>query len=290
MALMQRSTGFFDFGRPVAEDWHGKFTPSTISVMCVTTTLSGGEFNRGGGGTSDLDMHKQLGGDPSSPGPKVVIWDPELVMTTPLRVWLSTGMRAVDHIVESYCSQASKPEAREPAFRGLKLLIPGLIRTKRSPDDLEARLDAQKGGRESMTFLRMGIPVGGSHGIGHQLGPYSVPHGETTCVMLPFVLKYNVTVNRQKQQELLAVLWESDIIAEVLRKWGVKEDGTADLGDAIDAIVRELGLPRSLEEVGVGKDKFDVIAESSVKDKCCKVNPIPLTKKEQVLEILEMAA
>ncbi len=108
--------------------------------------------------------------------------------------------------------------------------------------------------------------------------------------MLPFVLKYNASVNRKKQQELLAVLWESDIIAEVLRKWGVKEDGTAELGDAIDAIVRELGLPRSLGEVGVGRDKFDVIAESSIKDKCCTVNPIPLTKKEQVLEILEMAA
>lgn len=287
---MQRSLAFFDFGRPVAEDWRGQFIPSTISVMCVPTTLSGGEFNMGGGGTSDLDMHKQLGCDPSSPGPKVVVWDPALVMTTPLRVWLSTGMRAVDHIVESYCSQASKPQAARNAFRGLALLLPALVRTKRQPDDLAARLDAQKGGRYSMTFLRMGIPVGGSHGIGHQLGPYGVPHGETTCVMLPFVLKYNASVNRKKQQELLAVLWESDIIAEVLRKWGVKEDGTAELGDAIDAIVRELGLPRSLGEVGVGRDKFDVIAESSIKDKCCTVNPIPLTKKEQVLEILEMAA
>ena len=258
--------------------------------MCVPTTLSGCEFNMGGGGTSDIDMHKQLGRDPSSPGPKVIIWDPELVMTTPLRVWLSTGMRAVDHIVESYCSQMSKPKAAGAAYRGLKLLVPGLIRTKRNPDDLEARLDAQKGGRESMTFLRMGIPVGGSHGIGHQLGPYGVPHGETTCVMLPFVLKYNATVNRKKQQELLTILWESDITAKVLRKWGVREDGAADLGDAIDAIVRELELPRSLEEVGVSRDKFDVIAESSVKDKFCTINPIPLTKKEQVLEILEMAA
>jgi alcohol dehydrogenase class IV len=286
---MKRSIEFFNFGKPV-EDWHGKFTPSTISVMCVPTTLSGGEFNRGGGGTNDLDMHKQLGTDPSSPGPKVIIWDPELVMTTPIRVWLSTGMRAVDHIVESYCSQASKPEAKENAFLGLKLLVPGLIRTKRNPDDLEARLDAQKGGRYSMTFLRMGIPVGGSHGIGHQLGPYGVPHGETTCVMLPFVLKYNAKVNRGKQQEMLAVLWESEIVAEVLRKWRVKEDGSAELADAIDAIVRELGLPRSLREVGVGRDKWDVIAESSIKDKCCTVNPIPLTKKEQVIEILEMAA
>ena len=64
----------------------------------------------------------------------------------------------------------------------------------------------------------------------------------------------------------------------------------AELGDVIDAIVRELGLPRRLEEVSISRDKFEVIAESSVKDKCCTVNPIPLTKRERVLEILEMAA
>lgn len=66
---MKRSTSFFDFRRPVKEDWCGKFTPSTISVMCVPTTISGGDFNRGGGGTGDIDMHKQLSCDPSSPGP-----------------------------------------------------------------------------------------------------------------------------------------------------------------------------------------------------------------------------
>lgn len=62
----------------------------------------------------------------------------------------------------------------------------------------------------------------------------------------------------------------------------------ADLGDALDAIIRELGLPRTLKAYGIGRDQLEGIAESSLKDVCCGWNVIPLKKKEQVLEILEM--
>lgn len=283
--IMKESLKYAVLGQPVDDGWKGTFKPSSISIVCVPTTLSAGEYNPIAGGTNDNTMHKQLGRDPSYPGPKIIIWDAELAMTTPVRVWLSTGMRAVDHCVESYCALSAHPTASEASKRGIKLLTSGLIRTKRSLNDPEARLDSLKGAMESMVFLRFGILPGGSHGIGHQIGPYGVPHGETTCVMLPAVLKYNSVVNLKQQTELFGVLWEDETTAELLRKWGA-----ADLGGAIDTIVRELDLPRSLEEVGVGRDKFEAIAESSIHDRLCANNPIPLTKKEQVLEILEMAA
>lgn len=53
-------------------------------------------------------------------------------------------------------------------------------------------------------------------------------------------------------------------------------------------MIRELGFPRTLGEYGIGRDKLEAIAESSLKDVCCQFNAIPLEKKEQVLEILEM--
>jgi alcohol dehydrogenase class IV len=137
-------------------------------------------------------------------------------------------------------------------------------------------------------FLRMGIKPGGSHGIGHQLGPYGVPHGETTCIILPSVLKYNMSVNAAKQQALMDVLWQSETVAGVLKKYGVKEDGT--LSDGLDAIIRELGLPRTLKEAGIGRDKWEHIAENSLNDFLTLANPRQLTTKEQVMEILEMSA
>ncbi len=60
------------------------------------------------------------------------------------------------------------------------------------------------------------------------------------------------------------------------------------LGDLLDAIIRELGFPRTLQAYGIRRDQLNIIAESSLKDALCQLNAIPLVDKEQVLEILEM--
>lgn len=123
---------------------------STISIICVTTTLSAGEYNFVGGATNDATKHKQLFLDPAAVGPKVIILDPSLTLTTPERVWLSTGLRAMDHCIESFASSNPSPEASVHCIKGIKLLIPSLLQTKKNPEDLDARLRAQLGSAESM--------------------------------------------------------------------------------------------------------------------------------------------
>ena len=77
------------------------------------------------------------------------------------------------------------------------------------------------------------------------------------------------------------------VVAELLRKRAV-DVAAADLGDVLDAVIRELGMPRSLHEVGVSRDQLDGLAANSLHDRWCQSNPVPLKEKEQVLEILEM--
>ena len=147
-------------GKPVPEGCP-VLKPSTMPFMCATTTLSAGEFNPNGGATNDMTKHKQLFSDPARVGPRVIIMDPRLTLTTPERVWLSTGLRAVDHCVESICSSKPKPEGTAHALKGINLLIPALLRTKEDPQNLDARLKAQLGAAESMkAFLLYGVPVG----------------------------------------------------------------------------------------------------------------------------------
>lgn len=62
----------------------------------------------------------------------------------------------------------------------------------------------------------------------------------------------------------------------------------ADLGDILDAVIRELGMPRTLKEVGIGRDKLDLLADNSLRDHWIKTNAQPITEKSQVMEILEM--
>ncbi|KAI1739796.1 putative Fe-containing alcohol dehydrogenase [Xylaria scruposa] len=259
---------------------------SRIPVICIPTTLSGGEYSSSAGATNDADGRKYAFSGAARP--RLVILDPELAMTTPQAVWLSTGVRALDHCVETLCSLQSSEDADSSARRGLKRLVPALLRCKVDPADAAARLECFLGARDSMAAANSGVPMGASHGIGHQLGPAGVGHGETSCVLNPAVCKYNYAkkANVARQDAVTVLLWADDRAAKVFEERGLKRE-TTDLGDAMDAIIRALGLPRTLKEFGIGEDRLDGIAEHSLHDRWVKTNPAHLDK-EGVLEILRM--
>ena len=106
--------------------------------------------------------------------------------------------------------------------------------------------------------------MGASHGIGHQLGPLGVGHGETSYVMLPSVLKWNYLHGnpdvKNAQKKVVDVFWGEETVATMLSGRDLKRD-TADAGDLVGALVSELGLPTSLKNVGAGRDKMDILAE-----------------------------
>ena len=261
----------------------------TMPLICIPTTLSGGEFSHFAGGTDPETHHKLVMGHPTC-GPRLIINDPALTITTPEWVWLSTGVRAIDHAVESYCrTTPENEEADRACISAFQAIVPNLLITKKDWTNEEARLKTMLGVNSVLIILKVKILPGASHGIGHQLGPLGVGHGETSCILLPSVLKWNKTVNGDKQEKLKAIMWEDEAISSVLTRRGLKAE-SSDAGDALDAIFRELGMPRTLKEKGIGRDKFDGLAENSLKDGCTKANPRPVKTKEDVLEILEMCA
>lgn len=217
-----------------------------------------------------------------------MILDPELATTTPGSVWLSSGVRALDHCVETLCSLLSNEDADESARLGLKRLIPGLLRCKENPTDIDARLQCFLGGRDAMVAASSGVPLGASHGIGHQLGPAGVGHGETSCILNPAVCKYNYAkkANVARQDAVTELLWQDAQASALFEEKGLERE-SADLGDLMDVIIRALGLPRTLKEFSIGEDRLDGIAEHSLLDRWVKTNPAPLDKAG-VLEILRM--
>jgi alcohol dehydrogenase class IV len=222
--------------------------------------------------------------------PSLVILDPDLTTTTPEWAWLSTGVRAIDHCVETRCAIAKTSSITDQnSEEALRLLVPNLIKSKHDPTDLEARHLCQMGANQAIRALGSGVQMGGSHGIGHQLGPFGVGHGQTSCILLPAVMKYNAAINKEKQQAIKDLLWDTSVAGQILKARGL-EPNLSDAGDALRAIFLELGMPKSLVEVGVGKDKIDTIAQNSLSDEWCKSNPIPLLKKDQILEILSIVA
>ena len=132
--------------------------------------------------------------------PCSVILDPAATVHTPEWLFLSTGIRAVDHAVEDICSINPQPLSDGTSIHALRLLSHGLRAVKQDASNLEARLDCQLGAWMSIMGSQNGVTKGASHGIGHVLGGTAgVPHGYTSCVMLPPVLRFNEPVNAERQ-------------------------------------------------------------------------------------------
>lgn len=251
-----------------------QFDGPRVRQIAIPTTLSGGEFQAGGGCTNNRTKVKQSFRHPLLI-PRVSILDPQPTLHTPLWVWLSTGLRAVDHATEAICSPKSNPASDASFLQALRLLSKGLPRVKSHPDDLEARLDCQLAVWLAMAGRQAGAQMGASHAIGHVLGgSCDVPHGYTSCVMLPPVMRYNRSVNAERQK----------LVAEAMGHAG------EDAADVIAAFVRELGLPGRLADVGVTREQFAMIADHAMHDSWLHTNPRKITSADQVLEILELAA
>jgi len=250
------------------------FNPPTVRQISVPTTLSAGEFSGIAGVTNEATKVKELFRHPMVI-PAAVMLDPELTVYTPEWLFLSTGIRAVDHCVEGVCSGEANPYGDAQALRGLSLLTRGLARVKADPADRQARMDCQIGAWLSMGPLAAGVPMGASHGIGYVLGAvFDIPHGHTSCIMLPAVMRWNKSANAERQA----------MIADAMGFPG------EDAGDVLDRLIAGLGMPRSLHAVNVGPEHFDRIAKQAMGTPWVPRNPRPIPTPEVLREILELAA
>jgi len=258
-----------DDGNTVAPVFDGP----DIRVICCPTTLSGGEFNTMGGVTDDRENKKQ-GYTHRLMAPVAIVLDPALTVHTPEWLWHSTGVRAVDHALESLSSRHSSYFCDGVAESALRLLSQAMPAVKADPGDLDARLKCQVGAWQSMIPIIGGVPMGASHAIGHVLGGTAdVPHGYCSCVMAPAVLAFNKPVTGDKQVK----------ISDSFGRPG------EDASTVLDEFIRGLGMPRTLGEVGVTDEQLDLIAEYTMLDFWSRTNPREITGPGDVRAILEQA-
>ncbi|MGB8605859.1 iron-containing alcohol dehydrogenase [Bradyrhizobium sp.] len=245
-----------------------------VRQVSVPTTIAGGEFSAIAGVTNQRTKVKEMLRHELAM-PRAAILDPAVTVHTPEWLWLSTGIRAVDHCVEGLCSREAHPYADAQALKGLSMLAQALPRVKADAGDLDARMECQIGTWLSMGPLSAGVPMGASHGIGYVLGAvYDVPHGFTSCVMLPSVMRWNRSENAERQALVSAAMGQPG----------------KDAADVLDNFIRGLGMPRSLQDVRIGPEHFDRIAEQAMGTPWIPRNPRKIVSPAQVREILLLAA
>jgi maleylacetate reductase len=226
--------------------------------VAIPTTLSGAEWAHRAGVTDESIGRKRGFVDPKTV-PPVVILDPQSTVFTPEKLWLSTGVRALDHAVEGYLYGGDHPITDVTGLEGARRLMEYLPLSKRAPEDLEARLDLQLAAWLAY-FGPMNTPMGLSHELGRRIGAtYDVPHGITSCVILApslEVLKERIPDER----------WS-----------GLSAALGGDPPERVSSLVGELALPGSLGEVGVPEEDLESIAGEYG------------DREEEVLEILKSA-
>lgn len=249
--------------------------PQAPRMIAIPTTLSAAEFHPGAGVT-DVQRHvKQMYTHPLAV-PKAVILDPEATLETPMALLLSTGMRAVDHAAEGWCSVKTTPIADACNREAMRLLARSLsdIHSEKKHRNLEARALAQHGMWLSRIASMAGVAYGASHGIGYLLGGgRGVPHGITSCITLPAVMTWNASVNAARQADVAAAFGGAG----------------APAGAVLKRYVESLGLPTRLEQVGIPERDLPLIAAEWDGSAPIATNPRKVKGKEDLLEILQLA-
>lgn len=209
--------------------------PDQIKHLAIPTTLSGAEFTASAGVTDDSTHRKRGVIDPSA-APQRVVLDPQVTLPTPPRLWLSTGIRALDHAVETVWAPERDPLTQMLALEAIRRLRLSLPACLREPDDVAMREQAQIAAWWAALGLA-GNTMGPSHHLGRVLGAtFGIGHGITSCVFLPATIEHMAGS-------------DPSLVAPLQEVFGV--DSTELVGSACRTFIESLDLPTSLGEAGL---------------------------------------
>ena len=209
--------------------------------VAIPTTLSGAEWANRAGVTDESAGRKRGFADPKTV-PQVVVLDPGATVFTPERLWLSTGVRALDHAVEGFLYGGDHPVTDVTALEGARRLMEYLPLSRGDAEDLDVRLELQLASWLAY-FGPANTPMGLSHELGRRIGAsYEVPHGITSCITLAPSLQ----VMKQRVQD---------------DRWSkLSESLGGEPPERVSSLVEDLGLPGRLREVGVPEEDLEAIA------------------------------
>jgi maleylacetate reductase len=250
-----------------------------LRSIAVPTTLSAAEFNTLAGVTDPATGRKEPYQHPLMI-PRAVVLDPAVLASVPAEIILSTGIRAVDHCVETYCSSRAWAFSDALAIGALKLLWTRLPEVKSGAATRATYADLQLAAWMAIAGPASGTPVGASHAIGRILGAVAnVAHGHTSAILLPAVLRWSaLDASAARRQKTLAAELGSEAVP---------------LPDVLANFFASLDQPRRLAEVAVGADQFETIAAYSVdmlRHPSVDGNNPAVTTASQVAQILAIAA
>jgi hypothetical protein len=240
-----------------------KVTSAVTPIIAIPTTAgTGSEVGRGA--LISMESGRKLAIISPHIIPKWSIVDPELTLELPPLLTAATGMDALSHCLETYCSNVFNPVAGAIAIDGLRR---GWANIKAVVDDgqnIAARSEMMMCAMQGALSFQKGLGV--IHAVSHPLGALrqkGLHHGTLNAVFMPHAIRFNLDSARNEMETISATLGISS--------------GSDALADAFSALNHRIGLPPNLGGMGVDAGDLDGIAEDALLDHCGFTNPRTLT-------------
>lgn len=198
--------------------------------------------------------------------PLVSINDPMLMVKKPAGLTAATGMDALTHAIEAYVSKDANPVTDASAIQAIKLISQNLRQAVALGENLEAR--------ENMAYASLlagmafnNANLGYVHAMAHQLGGlYDMAHGVANAMLLPHVERYNMISNPKKFADI------AEFMGENISGLSVMEAAEKGI-NAMFRLSEDVGIPKSLKEMGVKQEDFEYMAELALLDGNAFSNP-----------------
>jgi alcohol dehydrogenase class IV len=231
------------------------FAKPIIPHLAIPTTLSAAEFSHSAGMTDDTSKRKTGVRDPRLV-PRFIFLDPKITVDTPSWLWACTGIRSLDHAVESVYSPKHQPYVDTLALESIRLLFQNLKSSTKSPSEISPRLACQMAAWMSFAGIQS-VGTGLSHAIGRVIGAtWDIPHGVTSCLTLAQVMRHEA----QRYPDRLAMIAEAE--GQDLK--GMSQIRLAlSAAEGVEDLVKDLGLSKRLSDYGIKKEDLLSIAKDA---------------------------
>jgi alcohol dehydrogenase class IV len=196
--------------------------------------------------------------------PTVTLCDPALTVGMPAFITAGTGMDALAHCLEAYCSPHYHPMSQGIALEGMRLVVENLPRAYATPNDLDARANMMSAAAMGAVAFQKGL--GAIHSLSHPIGAvYNTHHGTTNAVVMPMVLNFNRAVIEDRIVRAAAYL-------------GITGGFDGFYAHVMD-LRANLSIPANLTALGVAAARLDELTEMALLDPSCGGNPVEMTKE-----------
>ena len=265
IAFMSGQTADLWSFEDVGDNWSKAIESGIAPIVAVPTTSgTGSEVGRASVITDDANHVKKIIFHPKML-PEIVILDPVLTQGLPAKITAATGMDALSHNLEAYCSPYYHPMAEGIAIEGIRLVKEYLPQAVANGDNLDARMQMLVSSSMGATAFQRGL--GGMHALAHPLGAlYDAHHGLLNAILMPYVLKANQKVVAEKLSRLALYI-------------GLEGSFDAFLQWVLD-LREQLGIPHSLSEIGIDEDKAELVGRMATEDPSAGGNPINFTEAQ----------